>query len=209
MEVKVYQTSGKETDRKAQLVDSIYAIEPNDHAIYLDVKQIQANKRQGTHSAKEVSQLSGSTKKLYRQKGTGNARRGHIKSPLLRGGARVFGPRPRNYSIKLNKKVKRLARKSALTYKAQENAIMVLENFAFEAPKTKDFINVLKNLGVQDTKCLMVIPASDNNLTLSVRNIQNANVVTADSINTYDILRTKKLILCEGALPVIEEMFNK
>ncbi len=209
MEVKVYQTNGKETDRNAQLVDSIYAIEPNDHAIYLDVKQIQANKRQGTHSAKEVSQLSGSTKKLYRQKGTGNARRGHIKSPLLRGGARVFGPRPRTYSIKLNKKVKRLARKSALTYKAQENAILVMEDFNLSAPKTKDFLAILNNLGVQDQKCLMVLPASDNNISLSTRNLPNSQVVEANSINTYDILNTKKLILCEGALPVIEEMFNK
>lgn len=209
MEVKVYQTSGKEADHKAVLADSIYAIEPNDHAVYLDVKQIQANKRQGTHSAKEVSQISGSTKKLYRQKGTGNARRGHIKSPLLRGGARVFGPRPRTYSMKLNKKVKRLARMSALTYKAKENALLVMENFTLQGPKTKDYLNILTNLGVQNEKCLLVIASADTNITLSSRNLTNTRVLVADSINTYDILKSSKIILCEGALPIIEEMFNK
>ena len=200
MEVKVLNTKGKETAKAVTLTDSIFAIEPNDHAIYLDVKLILANKRQGTHKSKERAEISGSTRKIKKQKGTGTARMGSIKSPVLRGGGRVFGPRPKDYGFKLNKKVKQLARKSALSYKAKDNSILVLEDFKFDAPKTKEFSSLLDNLNV--------LPSENKNVFLSSRNIQGAKVVTADSLNTYDVLNANKLIFVEGAVEKIENILN-
>ena len=188
MEVAILNLSGKETGRKANLNQSIFGIEPNDHAIYLDVKQFLANQRQGTHKSKERNEVAGTTKKLKRQKGTGGARAGSMKSPLFVGGGRVFGPRPRDYSFSLNKKLKRLARLSALTYKAKSNNITVLEDFNFDAPKTKFMLDLVKNLQVSDKKTLFVLPASNKNIYLSSRNLERNKVVTASDLNTYDIL---------------------
>ena len=208
MELVVYKISGEEAGRKVKLNDSIFGIEPNDHAIYLDVKLIQANKRQGTHSAKERSQLSGSTRKVKRQKGTGTARMGDIKSPVLRGGARAFGPRPRNYSFKINKKVKQLARLSALTYKAKQNEILVVEDFTFENIKTKQYVDLLNRFELSAKKTLLVLPKIDSNVYLSARNIQRAKVTLADSINTYDVLNANKLIIAESSFSELEKMFS-
>jgi large subunit ribosomal protein L4 len=205
MELSVLNIKGSDTKRKAVLVDDIYGVEPNDHAIYLDVKQYLANQRQGTHKSKQRNEISGSTRKLHKQKGTGGSRKGSIKNPLFRGGGRVFGPQPRDYSFKLNKKVKRLARTSALTYKAKNNGIVVVEDFTFEAPKTKQFIDVLNNLKLNDKKTLLVIAEPNNNVYLSSRNLQGARVVTASELNTYDILNANYLVLAEGSVKKIEE----
>ncbi len=209
MEVSVYNIKGEDTGRKVALNDAIFSIEPNDHAIYLDVKQFMANQRQGTHKAKERSEVAGSTKKLGRQKGGGGARRGDINSPVLVGGGRVFGPRPRNYSFKLNKKVKQLARKSALSYKLQENALIVLEDFSFEAPKTKNFVEILKNLNLCEKKTLFVLPESNNVVSLSARNLQRTKVVNASSVNTYSILNADTLVVTENSIEVIDGILNK
>ena len=209
MEINVLDINGQETGRKVTLNESIFGIEPNDHVLYLDVKQYLANQRQGTHKAKERSEHAGSTRKLGRQKGGGGARHGDINSPLLRGGGRVFGPRPRDYRFKLNKKVKVLARKSALSYKAQENAIIVVEDFNFEAPKTKDFIKVAKNLKVEGKKLLMVLPEANKNVYLSARNLKGVNVQAAANIHTYGILNSDVLVVAENSLPVIESTLNK
>ncbi|MFZ1236638.1 MAG: 50S ribosomal protein L4 [Prevotella sp.] len=209
MEVSVLNINGQETGRKVTLNESIFGIEPNDHVLYLDVKQYLANQRQGTAKSKERSELSGSTRKLGRQKGGGGARRGDINSPVLVGGARVFGPKPRDYSFKLNKKVKRLARKSALSYKAQENAIIVVEDFNLEAPKTKDFLNIAKNLKVEGKKTLLVLSDVNNNVYLSARNIQKAEVTTASTLNTYQVLNAECLVVTENSLKVIDEILTK
>ena len=209
MEINVLDINGQETGRKVTLNESIFGIEPNDHVLYLDVKQYLANQRQGTHKAKERSEHAGSTRKLGRQKGGGGARHGDINSPLLRGGGRVFGPRPRDYRFKLNKKVKVLARKSALSYKAQENAIIVVEDFNFEAPKTKDFIKVAKNLKVEGKKLLMVLPEANKNVYLSARNIQRADVAIASAINTYKVLNADALVVTESSLKEIEKILIK
>lgn len=209
MEVSVYNIKGEDTGRKVILNDAIFGIEPNDHAIYLDVKQFMANQRQGTHKAKERSEVAGSTKKLGRQKGGGGARRGDINSPVLVGGGRVFGPRPRNYSFKLNKKVKQLARKSALSYKLQESALIVLEDFSFEAPKTKNFVEILKNLNLCEKKTLFVLPESNNVVSLSARNLQRTKVVNASSVNTYSILNADTLVVTENSIEVIDGILNK
>jgi len=209
MEVSVLNIKGQDTGRKVSLNDAIYAIEPNDHAIYLDVKLIMANKRQGTAKSKERSEIAGSTRKLGRQKGGGGARRGDIKSPVLVGGGRVFGPQPRDYGFKLNKKTRILARKSALAYKAQENAIMVVEDFTLEAPKTKSFIEILNNLKVSGKKALFVLPGADKVVYLSARNIERASVVAASALNTYKVLDADVMVMAEGALPVIEGNLNK
>lgn len=203
MELAVYNTSGKETSKKISLDADVFGIEPNDHAIYLDVKQYLAAQRQGTHKAKERSEIAGSTRKVKKQKGTGTARFGNIKNPLFKGGGRVFGPRPKNYGFKLNKKVKRLARKSALTYKAQESNITILDALKLETPKTKDFISVLNNLKLNNDKTLVVLGNHDNNVYLSSRNVAKSTVTTAAELNTYDILNAKKLVIAEDALEVI------
>ncbi|MFR3187021.1 MAG: 50S ribosomal protein L4 [Phocaeicola sp.] len=209
MEVNVLNIKGEDTGRKVTLNESIFGITPNDHAIYLDVKQYMANQRQGTHKSKERSEISGSTRKLGRQKGGGGARRGDINSPLLVGGARVFGPKPRDYWFKLNKKVKALARKSALSYKAQTNNIVVVEDFAFEAPKTKDFVNVVNNLKVAGKKLLMVLPEANKNVYLSARNLERTNVMVASALNTYKVLNAETLVVTESALKAIEETLVK
>ena len=209
MEVSVLNINGQETGRKATLNEAIFAIEPNDHVLYLNVKQYLANQRQGTAKSKERSELSGSTRKLIRQKGSGGARRGDINSPVLVGGARVFGPKPRDYSFKLNKKVKILARKSALSYKAKENAIIVVEDFTLDAPKTKDFINITKNLKVEGKKLLLVLPTIDKNVYLSARNLQGTNVMLANTINTYKILDADVLVITENSLKTIDEILIK
>ena len=209
MEVSVLNINGQETGRKATLNEAIFAIEPNDHVLYLNVKQYLANQRQGTAKSKERSELSGSTRKLIRQKGSGGARRGDINSPVLVGGARVFGPKPRDYSFKLNKKVKVLARKSALSYKAKENAIIVVEDFTMDAPKTKDFINIAKNLKVDGKKLLLVLPTIDKNVYLSARNLQGTNVMLANTINTYKILDADVLVITENSLKTIDEILIK
>lgn len=208
MELNILTIKGEDTGRKVTLNDAIFSIEPNDHAIYLDVKQYLANQRQGTHKSKERSEISGSTRKLIRQKGGGGARRGDINSPVLVGGGRVFGPKPRSYSFKLNKKVKSLARKSALTYKAQENAIIVVEDFVMEAPKTKEFLTIAKNLKVADKKLLMVLPEKNNFVYLSARNLERAKVVTASELNTYVVLNAGNLVLTESTVAVIEKLFK-
>jgi large subunit ribosomal protein L4 len=208
MELSVYNIKGEDTGRKVTLSNSVFGIEPNDHAIYLDVKQYMANKRQGTHKSKERSEMSGSTKKLGRQKGGGGARRGDINSPLLVGGARVFGPKPRDYSFKLNKKVKQLARRSALSYKAKDGQIIVVEDFSFEAPKTKDYIAMTNNLKVSDKKSLVILSESNKNVYLSARNLQNTKVATVSELNTYKILDAKYLVVTEGALVNIEKNLN-
>lgn len=209
MEVNVLNIKGEETGRKVVLNDAIYGIEPNDHAIYLDVKQYMANQRQGTHKSKERSEISGSTRKLGRQKGGGGARRGDINSPLLVGGARVFGPKPRDYSFKLNKKVKQLARKSALAYKAANQNIVVVEDFAFEAPKTKEFVNIVNNLKVAGRKLLMVLPEANKNVYLSARNLERTNLSIASALNTYKVLDADVLVVTENALKAIEETLVK
>ena len=209
MEVNVLNIKGEDTGRKVVLNDAIFGITPNDHAIYLDVKQFMANQRQGTHKSKERSEISGSTRKLGRQKGGGGARRGDINSPVLVGGARVFGPKPRDYWFKLNKKVKVLARKSALAYKAQESKIVVVEDFTFEAPKTKDFVNVVNNLKVADKKLLMVLPEANKNVFLSARNLQRTKLAIAASLNTYTVLDADTMVVTESALKAIEETLIK
>lgn len=208
MELSVYNIKGEDTGKKVVLDDSIFAIEPNDHAIYLDVKQYMANQRQGTHKAKERSELSGSTRKLIRQKGSGGARRGDINSPLLSGGARVFGPRPRNYSFKLNKKLKALARRSALSYKAKNNEIIVVEDFNFDAPKTKAFKAISAALKVGEKKVLYVLPEVNKNVYLSARNLSNTNLILANLINTYTVLASKNLVLTERSVAVVNELFK-
>ncbi len=208
MELSVLNREGKETGRKITLSDLIFGIEPNDHAIYLDVKQYLANKRQGTHKSKERAEISGSTRKIKKQKGTGTARAGSIKSPVFRGGGTVFGPRPRSYDFKLNKKVKQLARKSALTYKAKGNEILIMEDFNMEAPKTKEIINIKNNLQIADKKSLFVLPAENNNIYLSSRNLQDVSIVIASELNTYQILNAKSIVLLEGSVKKIEEAFK-
>jgi large subunit ribosomal protein L4 len=209
MEVKVLDTAGKETGKKVTLNADIFGIEPNDHAIYLDVKQYLANQRQGTHKAKERAEIHRTTKKAFRQKGTGGARRGSYKSPLVRGGGRVFGPKPRDYSFKLNKKLKTLARLSALSYKAKENNITIVSDFNMEKPKTKDFTAILNNLKLDNQKVLMVIPGINKNIYLSARNLPKNKVVTAAELNTYDVLNAQKLVLVEGSVAVIENTLLK
>jgi large subunit ribosomal protein L4 len=208
MELSVLNREGKETGRKVSLNDRIFGVEPSDHAIYLDVKQFMANKRQGTHKTKERSEVTGSTRKIKRQKGTGTARAGDIKSPIFKGGGTVFGPRPRSYGFKLNKKVKQLARKSALTYKARENSILVLEDFSLEAPKTKEMVALKSSLQIADKKSLFVLPAENNNIYLSSRNLQDVSVVIASELNTYQILNANTIILLEGSVKKIEETFK-
>jgi large subunit ribosomal protein L4 len=208
MELSVYTIKGEDTGRKVTLNDSVFAIEPNDHAIWLDVKQFRANSRQGTHKSKERSELSGSTRKLGKQKGGGGARRGDINSPLLVGGARVFGPRPRDYSFKLNKKIKVLARKSVLSYKANENSIVVIEDFAFEAPKTKDFVALANNLKLTDKKSLFILAEANKNVYLSARNLTKVKVVTISELNTYKVLDAASLVLTESSIAGIEKILN-
>ncbi len=204
MKVAVLDYKGKETGRKADLSDAVFAIEPNNHAIYLDVKRYLTHQRQGTHSAKERGEIVGSTRKIKKQKGTGTARAGSIKSPVFRGGGRIFGPRPKDYKLKLNKNLKRLARKSALSIKQNEKSILVVEDFNFEAPKTKDFINVLKALGIDSNKSLFVLGDSNNNVYLSSRNLKQSEVVTASEISTYKILNATNIVLLEGSIAGIE-----
>ena len=208
MELEVLKITGESTGRKVQLNENIYGIEPNDHCIYLDTKQYLANQRQGTHKAKTRSEISGSTRKLFRQKGTGGARRGDINSPVLRGGGRVFGPVPRDYSFKLNKKVKQLARRSALSYKMQEANIVILEDFTFDTIKTKQMVEVLNNLKVNGGKNLFVLPETNMNVVLSARNIERTNIELARNLNTYDILNAKKLFITESSLAVIDEILG-
>ena len=209
MEVSVFNIKGEDTGRKVTLNDSVFGIEPNDHAIYLDVKQYLAAQRQGTAKSKERSEMSGSTRKLGRQKGGGGARRGDINSPVLVGGARVFGPKPRNYDFKLKKKMKALARRSALSYKAQENALVVVEDFNLEAPKTKAFIEIVNNLKVSDKKVLVVLPEANKNVYLSARNLQGAKVAIASDINTYGVLNAAAMVVTESALAKIESVLTK
>lgn len=209
MDINVLDIKGQETGRKVTLSESIFGIEPNDHVIYLDVKQYMADQRQGTHKSKERSEVSGSTRKLGRQKGGGGARRGDINSPVLVGGGRVFGPKPRDYRFKLNKKVKNLARRSALSYKAQEQAILVVEDFNFEAPKTKDFVNIAKNLKVDGKKLLLLLPEANKNVFLSARNLQKAHVMVAKDVNTYKILDADVLIVTENSLKAVVGILNK
>lgn len=208
MEAVVLDIKGKDTGRKVSLNDAIYAIEPNDHAVYLDVKQYLANQRQGTHKSKERAEITGSTRKIKKQKGTGTARAGSIKSPVFRGGGRAFGPRPRNYSFKLNKKLKQLARKSAFTIKAKEESIVVLENVSFEAPKTKLYIDMLGDLGLSGKKTLLVLADSNNNVYLSSRNLQRTEVVVASELSTYKILNAGTVLLTEGAVERIENILS-
>lgn len=209
MEVSVLNINGQETGRKVTLNESIFGIEPNDHVLYLDVKQYLANQRQGTAKAKERSEVSGSTRKLGRQKGGGGARRGDINSPVLVGGGRVFGPKPRDYGFKLNKKVKALARKSALSYKAQENGIVVVEDFTMDAPKTKDFVNITKNLKVEGRKTLLLLPGVNKNVYLSARNLQGTEVMTASALNAYKVLNADVLVVTEDALKMIDGILTK
>ena len=209
MEIVVKSTDGKETGRSITLNESIFGIKPNDHAIYLDVKQYLANQRQGTHKAKERAEIAGSTKKIKRQKGTGTARAGSIKSPVFRGGGRVFGPRPRNYSFKLNRKLKQLARRSALSYKASDQQITVLENWNLDAPKTKQYLELLTGLSLSDRKSLLVLSEVSKNVHLSARNLKHAGVTTAADLNTYDILHANHLIISEGAIETIEKLLAK
>jgi len=208
MELAVINISGKKTAKKINLNDAVFGIEPNDHAIYLDVKQHMANKRQGTHKSKERNEISGSTRKIKKQKGTGGARAGSIKSPTIVGGGRVFGPRPRDYSFKLNKKTKELARKSALTYKAKDNGIVVLEDFKFESAKTKKYVDMVKNLNLSDKKTLLVLAESNKNIYLSSRNLGNTKVVIASELNTYDVLNAHNLLLSESSVKQIEDILS-
>lgn len=207
MELSIYNIQGEDTGRKIALESSVFGIEPNDHAIYLTVKQYRANQRQGTHKAKERSEMSGSTRKLFRQKGTGGARRGDINSNILRGGARVFGPRPRSYSFKLNKKLRQLARRSALTYKAQDNQIMVLDQLSIETPKTKSFVSMAKALNVDGQKTLYVVSQIEDTVALSARNIPGVSIIRAQDLNTYCVLDCRKIVFTEDALAQVNEMF--
>ena len=209
MEVKVLDINGKETGRKVQLSDSVFGIEPNNHAVYLDVKQYLANQRQGTHKAKERAEVAGSTRKIKKQKGTGTARAGSAKNPLFKGGGTVFGPRPRSYSFKLNKNLKRLARKSAFSLKVKESNLVVVEDFTFDTPNTKNFINVLKSLGLENKKSLFVLGDTNKNVYLSSRNLKTSNVVTTSELSTYAILNAKSLVLLEGSVDVIEANLSK
>ncbi|UZD22124.1 50S ribosomal protein L4 [Algoriphagus halophytocola] len=209
MELAVINQKGEDTGRKISLSDEIFAIEPNDHAIYLDVKQYLANQRQGTHKSKERNEIAGSTKKIKKQKGTGSARAGSIKSPLFRGGGRVFGPQPRDYSFKLNKKVKQLARKSALAYKVKENSLSVLENVSFDSPKTKSYLAMLNGLSLGDKKTLLVLPEENTNVFLSSRNLPKAKVVTVNDVNTYQVLHADHLVICEGSVSKLETILAK
>ncbi len=209
MEVKVLDINGKETGRKVQLSDSVFAIEPNKHAVYLDVKQYLANQRQGNHKAKERAEVAGSTRKIKKQKGTGTARAGSAKNPLFKGGGTVFGPRPRSYSFKLNKNLKRLARKSAFSLKVKELNLVVVEDFTFDTPNTKNFINVLKSLGLENKKSLFVLGDTNKNVYLSSRNLKTSNVVTTSELSTYAILNAKSLVLLEGSVDVIEANLSK
>ncbi|MDL5513671.1 50S ribosomal protein L4 [Arenibacter sp. M-2] len=209
MKVAVLDIKGKETGRKVELSDAVFAIEPNNHAVYLDVKQYLAHQRQGTHKSKERAEIAGSTRKIKKQKGTGTARAGSIKSPVFRGGGRIFGPRPRDYKQKLNKNVKRLARRSALTLKSKDNAIMVVEDFNFETPKTKDFKQFLKSLGLENKKSLIVLGDSNNNVYLSSRNLERSEVITNSELSTYKILNANNLVLLEGSLEGIESNLIK
>ncbi|NPA67698.1 MAG: 50S ribosomal protein L4 [Chlorobi bacterium] len=208
MELNVLNISGKETGKKVTLAEDIFGIEPNDHVIYLDVKQYLANKRQGTHKAKERGEVAGSTKKIKRQKGTGTARAGSIKSPVFRGGGRIFGPKPRNYGFKLNKKVKQLARKSALSYKAAENNILVLEDIDFQVPKTKQVVELKNNLKINNKKLLLVLPNENKNIYLSARNLKKVKVLTASQLNTYDVLNSETLVLTESSIDRINQVFG-
>lgn len=208
MELAVYNKEGKATAKKVNLVDSVFGVAPNEHAIYLDVKLYLANQRQGTHKAKERAEITGSTRKIKKQKGTGTARAGSIKNPLFRGGGRVFGPRPRNYSFKLNKKLRKLARVSALSFKATENQITILEDQKFTSPKTSEFITLLENLKVSDKKTLFVVANEERNVYLSSRNLKKSKVISAEKLNTFDILNAEMLILAEGAVEKIENLFN-
>ena len=209
MKVAVVDINGKKTGRNVELSDAIFAIEPNKHAVYLDVKQYLANQRQGTHKAKERAEIKGSTRKIKKQKGTGTARAGSIKSPIFRGGGRIFGPRPRNHGFKLNKNLKRLARQSALSIKAKEENIVVVEDFNFDAPKTKNFINVLKAFELENKKSLFVLDGSNKNVYLSSRNLKSANVITASRLNTYNVLNANKIVVSEACLEEIESNFSK
>jgi len=209
MEVAVINHKGEDTGRKVNLSEDIFAIEPNDHAIYLDVKQYLANQRQGTHKSKERNEIAGSTKKIKKQKGTGSARAGSIKSPIFRGGGRVFGPRPRDYSFKLNKKLKQLARKSALTYKVKDECVVVLENVSFDSPKTKNYSGLLAGLSLSDKKTLLVLPEENINVYLSSRNLPKAKVVTVNDVNTYQLLNADQLVLCEGSVSMLETILSK
>lgn len=208
MELAVHKITGEDTGRKIKLDDAIFGIEPNDHVIYLDVKQYMANHRQGTHDSRERSDVAGSTRKIKRQKGTGTARFGDIKNPLFRSGGRVFGPHPRDYSFKVNKKTKRLARLSALTYKAQQEGIVVVEDFNFDQPKTKDFIKFLKSFGVDNKRSLVVLNESNGNVYLSARNVQKVKVTIAKSLNTYEILNANKILFSESSLSTLNEMYK-
>ncbi|TBW27435.1 50S ribosomal protein L4 [Gramella sp. KN1008] len=208
MEVAVLDIKGKETGRKAKLSDAVFAIEPNEHAVYLDVKQYLANQRQGTHKAKERAEIAGSTRKIKKQKGTGTARAGSIKSPIFKGGGRVFGPRPRNYGFKLNKNLKRLARKSALSMKANDKAIMVVEDFSFDTPKTKNFIEVLQALGIETKKSLIVLGDANKNVYLSSRNLKTSEVISSSELSTYKILNAKNIVFLEGSLEGIESKLS-
>ena len=207
MEANILNISGKETGKKVKLSEKVFGIEPNDHAIYLDVKQYLANQRQGTHKSKERAEINRTTKKLKRQKGTGGARAGSMKSPLFVGGGRVFGPRPRDYSFKLNRKLKHLACMSALSYKAKDKNIIVLENFNFDQPKTKNYVDLLKNLNLSDKKELVVLPSHDQNIYLSSRNVQRNKVTTASELNTYDVLNAHQLVIVEGSVAALENRF--
>ncbi|WP_373519058.1 50S ribosomal protein L4 [Pricia sp.] len=209
MKLAVLDIKGKETGRKAELSDAVFAIEPNEHAVYLDVKQYLAHQRQGTHKAKERAEIAGSTRKIKKQKGTGTARAGSIKSPIFRGGGRIFGPRPKDYSQKLNKNVKRLARKSALSIKSKEDAILVVEDFNFDTPKTKDFVSVLRSLGLENKKSLFVLGGSNISVYLSSRNLKGSEVITSSEISTYKILNANNIVLMEGALEGLESNLIK
>ena len=209
MDVAVVKYSGEKTGRKVNLSTEVFGIEPNDHAIWLDVKSYLANQRQGTHKSKQRNEIAGSSKKIKKQKGTGGARAGNIKNPQFKGGGRIFGPQPRDYSFKLNKKVKDLARKSALTYKAKDNSIAILEDFNFEAPKTKQYISLLQSLSFQDKKTLLVLPEANQNIVKSGRNIQNTKIITASQINTYDVMNADQLILVESSISKIDTILNK
>jgi len=209
MKLSVLNITGADTGRTVELAEDVFGVAPNDHAIYLDVKQYLANQRQGTHKAKERAEIHRSTRKLKKQKGTGGARAGSIKSPLFKGGGRIFGPRPRSYSFKLNKKLKEVARRSALSYKAQAAAIFVLEDLNFQTPKTKEYLKMLGALSATDKKTLLVVPSDNKNVYLSSRNIQNAKVIVAEQLNTYDVLRADNLILCEGSVAKLNEALKK
>ncbi len=204
--VKVYKSNGEESTRKVKLNKAIFEVEPNDHAIWLDTRQIMANKRQGTHSSKERNAITGSRRKMKRQKGTGTARAGDIKNPIFRGGGRAFGPHPRDYGFKLNKKVKKLARRSALTYKAKDKELLIVEDFKFNEPKTKNFLELLGHFDLTDQKILLVLPETNENILLSSRNIQKAKVIIASSLNTYDILNANKLLIAESSMAEIEKI---